>query len=439
MTDAARLGKESADLLSELIRFNTTNPPGDELACARYLTDWLAERGLTTEVAEFAPNRASGMAYLAGDRDEKPLLVMGHLDVVPVGDLSKWTRDPFGGEIADGCVWGRGAIDCKGVLVAQAVALAEMARNGETTGRPVRLLATADEEVGGSLGIAWLLENRPQWTDCWLCVTEGGGDIFSFGEQKFAGFMVGEKGQLQVSFTARGKQGHASLPPKEIAAYTLGEVLRRLEQLPPRYRLMDSNRSLLDLLIPNLNLETPADWENIFQMIEATLPGAAIFVKALYTDTISPTMLQASSKINILPGEAKLTCDCRLLPGTEPAELVAVFKELVSDLSVEVVDEGSHPASLSTVESPVVSTIRRLMEKWEPGTKLVPTLCQAATDSRQMRWAGYDSYGYVPFPASHDPLRTEQRVHGIDERIELETLTAMTVHTLDYTRELRKV
>lgn len=444
MDDVSRMRDEAAGLLSALIRFNTTNPPGNELECARFLAGWLAERGVPAEVVQSLPGRGNVAALLPGDPGKKPLLVMGHLDVVPAGDFAKWKRDPFGGEIAEGCVWGRGAIDCKGVVAAQAVTLVELAKKGGG-GRPIRFLATADEEVGGGAGIGWIVKNRPDLADCWASLTEGGGEVYDIGDRRFASFMIGEKGQLRLRFNIRGTQEHAAVPGDHQAMYVLGEVLRRLEKLPLEYRVLPANRGLLDRLVGDdgplmrrLERGDARAWQKFLGdvgRISARLP--ALF-KAIYADTLAPTMVRGSEKLNIIPSEVVLYCDCRLLPGSEPEDRLALFKKLVEDLPVDVAVENSHPASASPPDHPVVEAARELLPTWDPKLELIPTICLGGTDSRQLRWAGYDAYGYVPFPSEPNPEDMPTRVHGLNERLELELLGEITRRVLGLVGELRR-
>jgi acetylornithine deacetylase/succinyl-diaminopimelate desuccinylase-like protein len=435
---------EAAGLLSALIRFDTTNPPGNELECARFLAGWLGERGVAAEVVESAPGRGNVVALVPGDEGRKPLLVMGHLDVVPAGDPAKWKRDPFGGEVAEGCVWGRGAIDCKGFVAALAVTVAELAKGGGG-GRPVRFLATADEEVGGAAGIGWIIENRPDLADCWASLTEGGGEVYDIADRRFASFMIGEKGQLRARFTIRGTQEHAAIPGDDQAMYVLGEVLRRLEKFSPEYRVLDSNRGLLDRLVGDdgplskrLERGDTRAWEKLLGDVGRLSDRLPALFRAVYADTLAPTMVRGSDKVNVIPGEVVLICDCRLLPGSGPEEKLALFKKLVGDLPVEVTVENAHPASASDPEHPVVATARELLPSWDPRLELIPTICLGGTDSRQLRWAGYDAYGYIPFPSEPNPPDMHTRVHGVNERLELEILGEITRRTLGLVGELRR-
>jgi len=442
--DDSRLRDEAAELLSALIKFDTTNPPGDELECARFLAGWLTGRGVPAEAVQSLPGRGNVAALLPGDSGKKPLLVMGHLDVVPAGDLAKWKRDPFGGEVAEGCVWGRGAIDCKGVVAAQAVTLVELAKTGGG-GRPVRFLATADEEVGGGAGIGWIIENRPELADCWASLTEGGGEVYDIGERRFASFMIGEKGQLRARFTILGTQEHAAVPGGDQAMYVLGEVLRRLEKLPLEYRVLDANRGLLDKLtgddgplIKRLERGDARAWQKFLGDVGGLSARLPALFRAVYADTLAPTMVQGSQKVNIIPGEVVLFCDCRLLPGSEPEAKRELLAGLVKDLPVEVTVENAHPASASDPDHPVVAAARELLPTWDPKLELIPTICLGGTDSRQLRWAGYDAYGYVPFPSEPNPPDMPTRVHGLNERLELELLGEITRRVLGLVGELRR-
>jgi acetylornithine deacetylase/succinyl-diaminopimelate desuccinylase-like protein len=446
--DLHRLRERAVELLSGLIRIDTTNPPGNELECARFLAGWLNDHGLPGRVYETEPGRGGTEALLPGDRDAAPIMLMGHLDVVPVGDREAWTRDPFGGEVVDGCVWGRGAIDCKGVLAAQAAALVELARNGETTGRPVRLLAAPDEEVGGAAGVGWLTKHRRELVDCWCCVTEGGGEYYRLGERGVATFMVGEKGQLRLDFTIRGRQGHAAMPGDEQAVYILGELLTRLRKRPEVYRVLDVNVELLGLLTAGrpdgealtaaLESGDAAAWRELFAVLAAGAPEIVDALRAAYTDTLAPTIVRGGEKINIIPGRVALSCDCRLLPGSEPEALLAELRSLAADLPVEIEVSSSHPASVSDIAHPVVEVARRLVARWEPQSAFLPFLCPAGTDSRHLRWAGIDSYGYVPYPADPLPADFNHRMHAVDERLEVAILERITARYLELVRELRK-
>lgn len=441
-----RLRERAVKLLGELIRFDTTNPPGDELACARFLADWLNAGGLPARMLETMPGRGAAWAELEGDA-RPPLLLMGHLDVVPVGDRAAWSHDPFGGEVADGCVWGRGAVDCKGVLAAQAAALVEAASENDG-GRPVRLLAAPDEEVGGAAGLGWIVENRPELVDCWCCLTEGGGEFYRIAGRGFSTFMVGEKGQLRLEITIRGRQGHAALPGDDQALWVLGEVLRRLRERPIAYRALEVNARLLELLLEGvegggrlltgLRSGSSEAWTAFFELVRS---GAAEFepaLRATYGDTLSPTILRAGEKINIIPGRAELSCDCRLLPGSDAEGFTAGISGLLEGLPVEVAVIESHPASVSAYDHPVVGIARELTARWEPGADFLPLLCLAGTDSRHLRWAGIDSYGFVPYPSEPLPADFTRRMHAVDERLEVEILAKLTQRYYELIREVRR-
>ncbi len=327
---------EAEELLARLIRFNTVNPPGNELAAQEYLANHLAEAGFQCELLGAEPERPNLIARLApaaAGTDAGPTLCyLGHVDTV-LADPADWTHDPWSGDVADGFLWGRGALDMKSQVAAEIAAAAALARSGW---RPARgellIVAVVDEETGGALGAQWLTENHPEKVRCQLLVNEGGGAVFEYGgppARRFYGVCCAEKGVFRFTLTTDGVAGHASMPGMgENALLKMGPVLERFAARQPSYRPTDEPRAFLRGIG-----EDPDDPRGSLARLRAADPRLAIMFEPMLGVTFTPTRITASEKINVIPSRAELRVDCRVPPG--------LGEEAVREGIAEVL--GPHP------------------------------------------------------------------------------------------------
>src|SRR6476659_144357 len=305
------LQQETTDVLRQLVRFNTVNPPGNERPAIEYLEQYLQQAGFRTEVLATVDERPNLIADLDGDEDGPTLCFLGHVDTV-LADPSEWSHDPWSGDVADGFLWGRGAIDMKSQVAAEAVAGAALAGEGWRPRRGgLKLVFVADEETGGDVGARWLTENHPDKVRCDMLLNEGGGEVFEIAGNRRYGICCAEKGIFRFKITARGAAGHASLPRTgDNALLKLAPALTKLASQQPSYELTDVPTALLQSLG-----EDPGDPGAALAKIAAAHPALLTIVEPMFGVTLAPTMAHASDKINVIPSRAYLKVDCRVPPG----------------------------------------------------------------------------------------------------------------------------
>jgi acetylornithine deacetylase/succinyl-diaminopimelate desuccinylase-like protein len=410
------LQEEAVEVLSTLIRFNTVNPPGNERAAAEWLAGYLRDAGLEVELAGAEPERMNLVATLAGEADGPVLGYLGHLDTV-LADPADWTHDPWAAEVVDGVLYGRGAVDMKNQVAAEAVALAALARGGWRPPRgAVKLFAVADEEVGGKLGAQWLTQQRPDLARCDFLLNEGGGGHFEHGGRRHYGVCVAEKGTFRFSVTAHGRAGHASIPGvADNALLKLGPVLTRLAEVRPPYDMAAETRALLEAIG-----EDPADPAAAIAGMD---PRLAAMVEAIMQVTFAPTIVSASQKINVIPARAELRIDCRAPAGMETAAVLARVHEMIGGDGVEVAFLEEVTGNRSPADSPLMDAIGEWLGEADPGAGTAPWVLPAFTDSRWWRDAFPDCVAYGFFPMRRtDLFEWWPLLHAADERIHVDDL-----------------
>ena len=425
--DWHRLGQEAATALADLIRIDTTNPPGGEIAAANALARKLDAEGIATEVFESAPGRGNLYARLPGRGKGRPLILLSHLDVVPA-DVRAWRVPPFAGTQQGGYVYGRGALDAKGVAIVQAMAVIALHRAREQPPRDVILLATADEETGGKAGAGWLVQHRPDLLgNAEFLVTEGDHIHVRSGGRRVAQVAVGEKTPCWLQLTAHGDTGHGSTPPPQTAVTRLVRALNKLRRFQTPIRLVRPVEAYFEALArlerspPGASSRTCAARSRIPTFLTEFTRNPR--QNALIRNTITPTVLAGSPKTNVIPAVASAQLDCRLLPGEKPAEFLAQVREVVGDESIDVEPLLSFPASSSDTDSHFMAAVRRLAATELGGMPVVPSVIPGFTDSHFFREHGIASYGFVPFILDEDE---QKRIHGNDERVSVENLRGGT-------------
>ena len=416
--EVATLRQEVTELLQGLIRIDTTNPPGNETAAAELLRDYLEESGVQCDLYAKIPERANLVARIPGRGDGPTLLFLSHTDVV-LADASEWSADPFGGELREGEVWGRGALDMKGQVAAEAVAIASLAREGFEPAGDLIFCATADEEVGAGFGASWLCEEHAEAVRCDYLVNEGSGDRVQLGGKAFYLCSVSEKMSAPFRLRVLGRSGHASMPGiADNALVKAAPMIQALGAYKPEQRLIPEVEGLLETVTG----ERPASPADALERARAVAPLLAEMVEPLLSMTLSPTMANASRKRNVIPANCDITVDSRLLPGTTPDEQQAIVREVLGEGDYEIESLESHGGTRSEIRTPLWDAVSSWVESVDPGARPAPVCVAGFTDSHWFREAfGTVAYGF--FPSRVMPIETAARlIHSADERVPVEDL-----------------
>jgi acetylornithine deacetylase/succinyl-diaminopimelate desuccinylase-like protein len=432
---SADLERETTDVLQRLVRFNTVNPPGNERPAIEYLEQYLRDAGFQTEVLGETPERLNLVADLLSHESGPVLCFLGHVDTV-LANADEWSHDPWSGDVADGFLWGRGAIDMKSQVAAEAVAGAQLAREGWRPRRGgLKLVFVADEETGGELGAQWLTTNHPDKVRCDLLLNEGGGEVFEYRGQRRYGVCCAEKGVFRFKITAHGVAGHASLPRTgDNALLKLGPVLDRLAGRQPSFDVTDGPAALIRSFGGD-----PDDPAATLRRLANEDPALLIFVEPMLGVTLTPTMAGASEKINVIPSRAYVNVDCRVPPGLGEETARKRIKEVLGDgddhLKIEFLETVS--GNESPIESPLMDVISKWVSANDPGAEAVPVILPGFSDSRWFRDAFPECTAYGFFPQRYMTLlETAPLVHNADERIDVRDLGFAAGFYTDVAREL---
>jgi acetylornithine deacetylase/succinyl-diaminopimelate desuccinylase-like protein len=377
---------EAVEVLQRLVRFNTVNPPGNEREAIEYLEHYVGQAGFETQVLSATPER------------------------------------PWSGELADGFLWGRGSLDMKSQVAAEAVAAVGLAREGWRPARgALKLVFVADEETGGDVGAHWLTEHHPDAVRCDMLLNEGGGQAFDYGDRRRYGVCCAEKGIFRFNVIAHGAAGHASLPRTgDNALLKLGRVLDRLASPPEGYAVTEAPAALLRGLG-----EDPDDPGAALERIAAFDPGLRTLVEPMFQVTLTPTMASASNKINVIPSRAQVRVDCRVPPGLGEDAARARIQQVLGDATPEL--EIEFTERVVGNQSPAQSELMTAIEAWvranDSGASTVPVILPGFSDSRWFRDAFPDCVAYGFFPQRHQGLlEAAPLMHNADERIDVRDL-----------------
>lgn len=422
--DWQAVGAEATDLLSRYLRIDTTNPPGDEERAAEFLAQALRERGLEPRLYRSAPGRANLVARLRGEGQRGPILLLHHMDVVPA-DPTNWSSDPFGGEMRQGYLYGRGAIDMKGQGVMQLMALDLLRRSGRPLSRDVILMAVADEEMEGVHGTSWMVDHHWDQIRPELVWDEGGFGLSGFlGDGVVFLVAVAEKQVLWPRLVAQGEPGLASVPRGNNPIDVLLRALERISARPESPRLTSVTREMFHRLsaaasFPQSFLLAHIDHPLIWPLARRILTRDPE-IDAMVRNLVTPTQVRAGEKENVIPQRAVAGLDVRLLPDEDPDAFLAHLERLVTDDRVGIeLDHPPVPSSISPVEGEFFSALEQVLGERVPGSLVVPMQTPGGTDSRFFRRRGVSAYGLMPIVIGRGELR---RMHGVDERISLENL-----------------
>lgn len=429
------LQRETTEVLQRLLRFNTVNPPGNERAAIEYLDAYLTDAGLETEILAATEERPNLVADLRGERDGPTLCLLGHIDTV-LAQASEWTHEPWSGDLADGFVWGRGAIDMKSQVAAEAVAAAALAKQGWRPARgTLKLVVTADEETGGEVGASWITGEHPDKARCDMLINEGAGAWFEYQGRRHYGVCCAEKGIFRFSITALGTAGHASMPKMgDNALLKLGPVLGKLANQPESFEVTEAPAALLVGLG-----EDPADPGGAIERIAAAEPRLRTLVEPMFGVTLTPTMASASEQMNVIPSTARIMVDCRVPPGLgEEAARRRINQVLgpeTDDLKIEFTERT--PGNASAVRSELMSAIEAWVAANDAPATAVPVILPGFSDSRWWRHRFPECVAYGFFPQRHQGvLASTALMHNADERIDVRDLGFAAGFYADIAREL---
>lgn len=414
------LQQATVELLQQLVRFDTVNPPGNERLAQEFLLGELTAAGFDCELLGAEPERPNLVARLRGAAAGPTLCLLGHVDTV-LANPDEWTHGPWSGDVADGFLWGRGALDMKSQVAAEIAAAVALARSGW---RPARgellIVAVVDEETGGALGAQWITETHPDKVRCDLLLNEGGGAVFDHGGGRRYGVCCAEKGVFRFKLVTDGVAGHASMPRMgDNALLKLGPLLERLGARQPSYAVTDVPAAFLRGLG-----EDPGDPAAAVARLHAADPRLATMFEPMLGVTFTPTRTAASQKVNVIPSRAEVHVDCRVPPGLGEDEVRRAIAEVLGpedgfrvEFTERVVGNGS----------PLDSPLREAIDGWiaanDPGAVTVPVILPGFTDSRHFRNAFPDCVAYGFFPHKHQTLlEAAPLVHGADERIDVRDL-----------------
>jgi len=436
--------KEVTRLLSELIRIDTSNPPGNETAAAEYIRDLLKTEGLATEIVESAPGRGSLIARMPGGGSEKSgssspkpenhgrkssLMLMSHLDVVPA-ETEGWEHPPFDGVVKDGFVWGRGAWDCKGMVASEVVAVLLLLREGFQPQGDLVLALWADEEKGGDMGAGWVTKHRPELVTVDGVVNEGGGHALPVKGRNIYTIQAAEKGVFWTRLITRGTPGHASMPHPDNALLKMSVYLSALGTLRTPISQSEIVSQYLRIRLAAIGRPIQDDFtidDRFLEELRKTHPRVAAEINTLVRLSIAPTMIQSGTKENIIPERCQAVIDCRLLPGQTVEDLRRTITETVGGTDkVEIEPIQADQGSVSSQDTDLYAGIVETMSELDPGCGFVPYMVSGGTDSRFFRQRGIPAYGFLPLKPDLSLAEMLSIVHGRNERISQANLLLAT-------------
>lgn len=415
---------ETIEHLSHLIQAQTVNPPGNETPAILYIKQILEQEGFPAEdiqIVESAPDRVNLIARLHGDGSERPVMMSGHVDVVPV-EAEHWTHDPFGGEITDGYIWGRGAMDMKGFLSMYIQMFLQAYRRKLPLKRDLILAAIADEEAGFVHGSKFLVEKHRDLIDAEYGITEGGAFTMYLGGTKAYMIQVAEKGVCWLRMTAHGRPGHGSLPHDDNAVFHLAQAIDRLHRarhlpvhITPTFKgMLDAaGRQIKSPMGKAIGLLSNPGLVNL--AISRTSGETRTLLTALTSNTCTPTVLRGGTKTNVIPSEAEVQLDCRKLPGQSPEDVMKEILAITGDkVTLEPLDVSDGNAS--PIDSPFYTAMEQVTRKMDPEGIVIPLMMPGATDACVYTQAGIKVYGFTPGILPKDyPVMSMGHAH--DERL----------------------
>ena len=425
--DLGKLATEALGWLSDLVRINTVNPPGNEGASAKYISAIFQKENIPNEVIEMAPGRSIVIARLQAGPLPAPsdaLLLMAHQDTVGV-DTKKWTVDPFGAVIREGYLYGRGSMDDKAMLAADMAVMVAMKRSAARLGRDVIFLATDDEEQGGPASIKAVIEKYWDKIACAYSLNEGGRSALKNGKAQYIGIQASEKVSYNVTVTATGPSGHGSMPLPNNAVVHLAAAIEKIGNFQVEAKPSTITLRYFEQL-SKIEDDDIAKWMRALEQPERAdlavkhLSEQSPMWNSMLRDSIAPTMMQAGVRVNVIPSEATANLNVRMLPGHSIDELLVQLEKLVNDpqIRLQLAADSGENAPPSDLTTPLYTTIERITPQDFPGAIALPFRSTVATDSASLRLHKVQAYGLEPFPLTE---ADESRMHGDDERMPLDS------------------
>jgi len=431
-----RASSRAVELLSRYVRIDTVNPPGNESRGAQFLASVLEESGINARVFESRPGRGNVYARLRGDGSRRPVILLSHIDVVPA-DPEQWSVPPFEAVVKDGSLYGRGVLDCKGITTIQLLAMLALKESGTTLSRDIIFLATADEETGGRLGAAWMLDNHYDLLgDAEFVLNEGGFVHRDPGKPLVFKLGVAEKNPCWFRVIATGEPGHGSRPAAETAVTRLVDALAKLTAREKKIEVVPVVAGYYAAYAA-LDEEHARQYRQLERSLESAEfrdwfmadPAAA----ALVTDTVAPTMLEGSVKTNIIPATATAQVDSRLLPGHDCVSFLSELRQLVGGPNVRIEPILSFASTQSPMNNELTEAVERVAAAMDERAIVLPALLGGFTDSHYFREKGIHAYGMVPLETSPEERST---LHGPDERVSVSSLQDAVGRMVDLLLEL---
>jgi len=424
--------EEVTSFLSGLIRINTTNPPGNETAAAKYVAETLEHDGFKCELFESQAGRGSVVTRLKGEGGKPNLLLLSHLDVV-AANAREWSVEPFSGLVKDGFVWGRGALDMKGMTAVEVMVLKLLKRNSVKLKGDVILAATADEERGGDGGAGWLVHNHRDKVYADYVLNEGAGMAMSLDGENVYTINSAEKGIMWFKVKAGGTPGHGSVPgAADNAILRMNKVVNVISGFRPQISLAPTVKQYVSDLSEHDRfrelsalLRTPDQSDQILDELALKEKYLAEELRARIRMTVTPTIIRGGVKENIIPSECEAVFDCRVLPGQTPMEALDKIRQLLEDagldkLSFEII-QANDPTE-SPLNTPLYETMVKVLKEFDHKSGSTPVMLTGGTDSRFFRKMGSVCYGFHPVRPETSYSEMQRTIHGIDERISTENL-----------------
>jgi acetylornithine deacetylase/succinyl-diaminopimelate desuccinylase-like protein len=425
--DLSKLAEEAQGWLADMIRINTSNPPGNEMAVAKYIAGIVQKEGIPNEVLEIAPGRGVAIARLQAGPLPDPanaLLLVAHQDTVGV-DPTRWTVDPFAAIVRDGYLYGRGSIDDKAMLAANIATMVALKRTGARLGRDLIFLASADEEQGGAASIKVVIEKYWDKIACAYALNEGGRVVLKDGKVQYVGIQASEKVSYNVIVTATGPSGHGSMPRPDNAVVHLAAAIAKLGTYQVQADPNTITRRYFEQLA-KIEEDDTAKWMRALEQPERLdlavkhLSEESPMWNSMLRDSVTPTIINAGFRNNVIPSEATANLNVRMLPGHSIDALIGQFGKIVSDPQIrfKLAPDSGENAPPSDITTPLYKTIERITPQDFSGAIALPFLSTGATDSASLRLHKVQAYGLDPFPLTESD---DARMHGDDERIPIES------------------
>jgi acetylornithine deacetylase/succinyl-diaminopimelate desuccinylase-like protein len=427
LIDWDEVGEEAIDHLVNLVQINTSNPPGNETVAANYLKAALAAEGIDSELFALDPERANLVARIRGNGSKRPILIMGHTDVVGV-QAEKWTEDPFGGLRKDGWIYGRGTLDDKDNVTAGLMLMILLKRHGVELDRDIIFLAESGEEGTPEVGINYMVEHHWDEIDAEFCLAEGGGNILEDNGVSVVGIQTAEKKPRRATLVARGTAGHGSVPRIDNPITALTKAVAKMGEWQTEMRLNDTTRAYFERLATMSepedawryrNIDNPEETEAIQQYFLENFP----YHYSVLRTSVVPTIIQGGFRKNVIPSEASAVLDIRMLPDEDVDAFYDMMREIIDDSNVEIVPEAIYrPESPpSPVDNEMFQTLENVANRMYPDATVLPRMSTGATDMAQMRAKGVASYGLGAI-RSVEELNSGNGAHGDNERVSEESV-----------------